>query len=410
MARLAFSLWCLTIIQINFLAYYFLEVVSQRWLLAGVILFFVEVISVLKIPKPSQWVGLVINLVGLIAVPRLIYSLVGIVEDSINIYLLFGVLTTCFQPLRFQSFSWPRSVVPVVVFCSVFYPLTGLAQVLLPEISFYPGQQRYKDKVVYEDQNLVVTKAKSHHWFYVHDVLNITTYDHFLYTEPFVYPVTSLVKPRQALVLGGENGLVVHELEKLGYRDIDWVVSDTGVYHSFRQTGWLAHPLEVNPMREDISRFLSASKKRYDLILVDLPDPLNDKWSEYYSVSFYEKCYAGLSEKGMMITQSCDPILANQAFEVILNTMVKAGFYALPLHNQIPTLGEWSWIIGSKIPVDREEMIEEIEVPERTRWLNEEALGYLFYFPFEINIDTNKVHRVDSILFPELYHQHKLPF
>ena len=112
----------------------------------------------------------------------------------------------------------------------------------------------------------------------------------------------------------------------------------------------------------------------------------------------------------MMITQSCDPILANQAFEVILNTMVKAGFYALPLHNQIPTLGEWSWIIGSKIPVDREEMIEEIEVPERTRWLNEEALGYLFYFPFEINIDTNKVHRVDSILFPELYHQHKLPF
>jgi hypothetical protein len=45
--------------------------------------------------------------------------------------------------------------------------------------------------------------------------------------------------------------------------------------------------------------------------------------------------------------------------------MVSAGFKTLPLHNQVMTLGEWGWIIGSKQVIQKAlTVLEDIPLPE----------------------------------------------
>jgi spermidine synthase len=83
-----------------------------------------------------------------------------------------------------------------------------------------------------------------------------------------------------------------------------------------------------------------------------------------------------LQKDGVMVTQAGSPYFATQAFFSIGHTLGKSGFHALPIHNQILTLGEWGWYVCS---ADKDEAImknqiadyKKTEIP--TKWWNREA-------------------------------------
>lgn len=85
--------------------------------------------------------------------------------------------------------------------------------------------------------------------------------------------------------------------------------------------------------------------------------------------------------------------------------MQVAGFNTLLLHNQVPTLGEWGWVLGTKSPgIDLKSAIKEIDLGTlETRWLTNDALTALCSFGKEVfpkntdEIDINKLH--DPVLY-----------
>jgi len=107
----------------------------------------------------------------------------------------------------------------------------------------------------------------------------------------------------------------------------------------------------------------------------------------------------------MVITQAGSPYYAERAYECINQTLEEAGFNTLKLHNQVPTLGEWGWILGArekernlKAEV-RKADLEEIE----TVWLTNEAFTLISSFGKEVlpknwtEIKTNRLH--DPVLY-----------
>jgi spermidine synthase len=83
-----------------------------------------------------------------------------------------------------------------------------------------------------------------------------------------------------------------------------------------------------------------------------------------------------LQDGGLMCTQAGSPYFATEAFYSIGQTIQTVGFHALPIHNQVLTLGEWGWYVCSSELMEEEiksAILNAGEVPVPTKWWNPEA-------------------------------------
>lgn len=228
------------------------------------------------------------------------------------------------------------------------------------EIIQFGEQKNYADKVIYEDQTryqkIVITQWKNDYWLYLNRNLQFSTFDEPLYHEVIVHPVLALHPlPQQVLVLGGGDGCAVRELlkhhsvERIDLVDLDPKMTELGLEHDvlISANDSSLHSPIVNITNDDALHYVDTTHQYYDIIIVDLPDPRSVELSRLYSVEFYTKCKRHMRPSGAIITQAGSPYFAPASFECIDTTMKTAGFQTLPMHNNIMTMGEWGWMIGS---------------------------------------------------------------
>ena len=275
-------------------------------------------------------------------------------------------------------------------------------------------QAKYKDKIVFSQQTkhqkIVMTKWNNWYSLYINGNQQLSTFDEYLYHEPMVHSTLGLTKNKQRiLVLGGGDGCIVRELlkydtvEKIDLVDLDPKMIDLGKAHPiFKKLNKNAlNHKKVKTYVQDAFNYLEDNTNKYDVILVDLPDPNNVDLNKLYTKEFYQLCYFNLTENGTFITQSGSPYYATKAFYCIDKTLKSSGFYTLPLHNQILTLGEWSWVIGKKSPVTKQQL-EQIDLkPLKLKWLNNDAFSALASFGKPL-ADTTGV-EINTIFSPKLY-------
>jgi len=104
---------------------------------------------------------------------------------------------------------------------------------------------------------------------------------------------------------------------------------------------------DVNVFTIDADKFVSEPSEPYDVVIIDLPDPNSVELSKLYSKEFYSKVKRVLSPDGIVVVQSTSPYHAKETYLCILRTMAAAGLNVLPYHDNVPSFGDWGWIIGS---------------------------------------------------------------
>jgi spermidine synthase len=218
---------------------------------------------------------------------------------------------------------------------------------------------------------------------------------------------------KNVLILGGGDGCIARELlvhpgiEKITLVDLDETMLALGknnpIFTNLNNNA--LNNAKVTTIAKDAFTFLEETSKTYDLILVDLPDPNNVDINKLYTKEFYYLCRQRLTEKGVFITQSGSPYYATKAFYCIEKTMRAGGFFTLPLHNQILTLGEWSWIIGTEeeLPLNALENLP--EPPPTVKWLTKGVIPALAKFGKPL-VDTTGI-KINTIFTPKLYTYYK---
>ncbi len=98
----------------------------------------------------------------------------------------------------------------------------------------------------------------------------------------------------------------------------------------------------------DADLFVSERSGPFDIVIVDLPDPSSIELAKLYSQEFYAKIARLLSPYGLVVVQSTSPYHAKETYLCILRTMAAAGLNVLPYHDNVPSFGDWGWIIGSR--------------------------------------------------------------
>ena len=270
----------------------------------------------------------------------------------------------------------------------------------------------FRDRVVYHlqtpYQNVVLTKRHVAGGradilsLYINGRLQFASNDERIYhaylTTP---PMLAAYRHERLLVLGGGDGLALRDLlrwspDSVTLIDIDPAVLDLFAGRDPDAPDWLSHALtarnghsfddpRVTVIQGDafieVER-LSATDERFDVVIVDLPDPNHPDLNRLYSDYFYARVRALMSPDGAIAVQSTSPYHAKEAFLSIGKTLAHAGFVVSPYHANVPSFGEWGWTLGTVTGKSGAERIAKLNVgvtPDG--WLDGARIGAGFGFP-----------------------------
>ena len=175
--------------------------------------------------------------------------------------------------------------------------------------------------------------------------------DEALYHEALCHPALLLhPNPRNVMVCGGGEGACLREIlkhesvERLVMVDLDEELVNFSREHlpEWGQDSWKDPRVELH--YEDARGYLKRCKKEYgqsfDVIIIDVCDPVNEV-VKLYEKEFYEELKTnGALNEGFVIVQQCGPcskVSANEVFTVIHNTMSKVFTNVIPLVVHLPS-------------------------------------------------------------------------
>jgi spermidine synthase len=172
-------------------------------------------------------------------------------------------------------------------------------------------------------QRIVVTRNGATVNLFIDGALQFSSIDEYRYHESLVHPAMSLSRRREhVLVLGG--GLAVREIlkhpqvKRITLVDLDPAITD--LFSSNKLLTTLNDP-RVSVINDGAWRFLECTEQRFDVVIIDLPDPHNLSLSKLFSRSFYTLLARHLHADGLMVTQATSPVFATQAYWSIANTL-----------------------------------------------------------------------------------------
>jgi spermidine synthase len=151
--------------------------------------------------------------------------------------------------------------------------------------------------------------------------------DEFFYHESLVHPPMLLhPSPRDILIIGGGDGGALEEIAKYRtVRRITMVELDPEVVDVARRylqaiCGKAFEDHRVELVIGDGRRFVEETDRTYDVILLDLTDPMEP--SKYvYTREFYEICRSRLNTGGILGLHNDSAFFFPEAFNVISKTL-----------------------------------------------------------------------------------------
>ncbi|MBM7554970.1 polyamine aminopropyltransferase [Thalassobacillus pellis] len=251
------------------------------------------------------------------------------------------------------------------------------------EMAFSFEQKLYKDPIIYSEQSayqkIVITKEQGDTRLYLNGSLQFSSTDEYRYHETLVHaPMMAGADVNNVLVLGGGDGLAVRELlEYKGINSIELVDLDPAVtrlarnnYHLVQLNKGALDNDKVSVKNKDAFQFLKNTTTIYDVIIVDLPDPNNESLNKLYTWEFYSLVRNHLSPDGVAMVQATSPVFATHVYWTIDKTIQSAGMHTKNFHLDIPSFGNWGFVMASREPID----LADKELKVDTKYLTKELL------------------------------------
>lgn len=335
-------------------------------------------------------------LIASIAFPMILLPQFGLLRTS----FLVGIINLLVGGLMLVSFSEVvrKKLLTLLLVLSFAVLISGFLKYGMLTDWFNKGL--YQDEVIYNEQStyqsIVVTKFNTDLRLYLDGNIQFSATDEYRYHEPLVHVPISYSDsiPTTILILGGGDGLVARELLK--YEEIENITlvdldpSVTDLAQTFKPLVDIninsLNNEKVNVINQDAFNHLQNTPELYDLIIVDLPDPNNESLAKLYSIEFYSLISRHLNTNGLMVTQAISPYYTNKTFWNINTSLGEVFEFTYPYHNQVPSFGDWGFIMASNNELT---FMENMSFPEENNLINnEESVTNLFYFDSDLSEPT----------------------
>ena len=245
----------------------------------------------------------------------------------------------------------------------------------------------YRDDIILSEQTeyqkIVMTKHKDDLRLFLDGNLQFSSNDEYRYHEALVHiPMMYAKNHDRVLILGGGDGLAAREVLKyeevkeIVLVDIDKKMTDlcTENEQITRLNNNSLKNEKLKIINEDGYIFVQQNDEKFDVIIIDFPDPNNESLNKLYTNVFYNYIKANLAEGGVMVCQSTSPYYAPKSFWCINKTIKSQFNTVIPYHLQVPSFGDW----GFNLAFNGENIRNELSV--ETKYLNSNNIDSLFVF------------------------------
>ncbi|GAB3552904.1 spermidine synthase [Actinopolyspora lacussalsi] len=301
-------------------------------------------------------------LIGGLAFPFLLLPLLGQVRGALLVGMLnaaagLGLILTVYRVELGK-----RLVVLLTASVVLIGGVLGGAFVLSDRFETTARQALYDDPVVHAErskyQEIVLTSSESLSGrtdtrLFLNGDLQFSSVDERRYHEALVHPAMT-GDHSEVLILGGGDGLALREV--LRYPDVERVTLvelDPAVLRLGREdprlTSLNEHAFDdprVNTVSADAFSWLRDNQRRYDTVLVDMPDPDSTETAKLYSTEFYSLVRRSMAEGARVNVQAGSPYFAPEAYWCVEASMRQAGLATVPYSRPIPSFGQWGFQLG----------------------------------------------------------------
>lgn len=335
------------------------------------------------------------GLIGSIVFPLILFPKLGFITTTlligtINIFVALLIIVKYKENIEnYKKVRWISIFVLIVILCFLF---TG--KIITNEIE----EGLYRDDVILSEQTqyqkIVMTRHKDDVRLFLDGNLQFSTSDEYRYHEALVHiPMMYAKSHERVLVLGGGDGLAARELLK--YDDVKEIVlvdidkemtdlcTNNQMISELNQDSLKSEKLKI--INEDAYLFVQENQKKFDIIIIDFPDPNNENLNKLYTNVFYNYIKANLTEDGVMVCQSTSPYYAPKSFWCINKTIKTQFNTVIPYHLQVPTFGEWGFNLAFNGDNEMSSLLVE------TKYLTEENIDALFCFGKDEMIDLEGI-------------------
>jgi len=205
--------------------------------------------------------------------------------------------------------------------------------------------------------------------------------------------------PANILILGGGDGLAAREvLRHPGVERVTLVDLDPAMTRMFSHIpmltelnqGSLSDP-RLTVINADGFRWVREARGRYDAIIVDFPDPTDFALGKLYTTSFYRALRRRVAPGGIVAVQSGSPYVSPGAFWTVAATLEEAGFTTRPYHANVPSFGEWGFMLAANGPI-----AERGRILPGGRFVTAATEAGLFAFPPDMSRREEEPNRLDN--------------
>jgi len=332
----------------------------------------------------------------------------GLVRTGFFFGILNVVVALWTLHLFKDDMAWPRLIRAFGILLLVGL---GLGFAYSDTLVSFSETANYHDSIIYAKsspyQRVVITQAGDDTRLFLNNNLQFSSRDEYRYHEALVHVgMASLPQPKNILVLGGGDGMAVREILKYpSVVSITLVDLDPIVTQLFSANAKLVslnagalQSAKVAVVNADAFTWIREDRKHYDFIVVDFPDPSNFSVGKLYSNTFYQTLKSRLAEGGVVSIQSTSPYVAKKSFWCIDSTLRSVGFETSPYHVNVPSFGEWGFLIASSSPFQ-----PPTTFPEGLRFISRETLPSLFEFPLDMRFATRDINRLNNQILVRLF-------
>lgn len=329
-------------------------------------------------------------------------------------------------------------------FAGALLALHGVLALLLVVLFTYgQGWEKRLEDALYQDKVLLSVDTKYQHvtltrytvadraiyTLFLNGHTQFTTDDEHIYHSMLVHPVMmASARQKNILLVGGGDGLALRDVlkwqpEAVTVLELDRTVVDLFSKPLVRDGRTVNAPLLAQnensfaDPRVDVifgdafntADGLIEQGRRFDAIIVDLPDPSHPDLNKLYASQFYTKLRRLLAGDGAIGIQSTSPYHAKAAFLTVGATLEHAGFRHVDrYHQNVPSFGEWGWTIAVPHGRPPRARIGDFgELPFTPGWFTRDIAlaGFVFGGKFYDGIEDVRPNRLGTHLMYTLHQQ-----
>ncbi len=217
-------------------------------------------------------------------------SMIIVVSLPTFLILLFLQLVGCTaMVLLARRFGRPAmQLLAVILAAASVAAFLALTPDRLTKQHLFPGQEILSFASTPYGE-LTVTRQGDQRNFFENGLLLRSTGDVTRDEEAVHYALIQCPHPRRALVISGGIAGIAPELMKYGLRSIDYVEINPRLVDEVRRYDpWPANA-PVHPIVEDARLYVKSTSERYDVVLLQTPEPATAQLNRLYTLEFFDE-------------------------------------------------------------------------------------------------------------------------